>query len=122
MLGQLIERHEIRVGLRCFVFDGAVSPAVCDQPFVPSLVVLFGCPLWIGQRRYSVTFGYIRGERVTARRLERHPDGERDPWNRPLDEHVVLVLANWSYAGTGYTPCTPSAELALASADMARGR
>ena len=73
-------------------------------------------------RRYSVTFGYIRGERVTARRLERHPDGERDPWGRPLDDRVVLVLANWSYAGTGYTPCTPAAELALASADMARAR
>ena len=73
-------------------------------------------------RRYSVTFGYIRGERVTARRLERHPDGERDPWGRPLDDRVVLVLANWSYAGTGYTPRTPAAELALASADMARGR
>jgi hypothetical protein len=73
-------------------------------------------------RRYSVTFGYIRGERVTARRLERHPDGERDPWGRPLDERVVLVLANWRYAGTGYSPRTPGAELALASADMARAR
>ena len=73
-------------------------------------------------RRYSVTFGYIRGERVTARRLERHPDGERDPWGRPLDDRVVLVLANWTYAGTGYTPRTPAAELALASADMARAR
>jgi hypothetical protein len=72
-------------------------------------------------RRYSVIFGYIRGERVTARRLERHPDGERDPWGRPLDERVVLVLANWSYAGTGYSPRTPGAELALISADMARG-
>ena len=73
-------------------------------------------------RRYSVTFGYIRGERVTARRLERHPDGERDPWGRPLDDRVVLVLANWTYAGTGYTPRTPAAELALTSADMARAR
>jgi hypothetical protein len=73
-------------------------------------------------RRYSVTFGYIRGERVTARRLERHPDGERDPWGRPLDDRVVLVLADWSYAGTGYSPRMPAAELALASADMARAR
>jgi hypothetical protein len=73
-------------------------------------------------RRYSVTFGHIRGERVTKRRLERHPDGERDPWGRPLDETVVLMLASWSYAGTGYTPRTPGAELALASADMARAR
>ena len=72
-------------------------------------------------RRYSVTFGYIRGERATRRRAERHPDGERDPWGRPLDERVVLVLAEWSYAGTGYTPRTPGAELAILSADMARG-
>jgi hypothetical protein len=72
-------------------------------------------------RRYSVTFGYIRGERITKRRLERNPDGERDPWGRPLDETIVLVLANWSYAGTGYTPRTAAAELALTSADLARG-
>jgi hypothetical protein len=41
---------------------------------------------------------------------------------RALDERMVLVLANWSYAGTGYTPRTPGAELALVSADMARAR
>ena len=52
---------------------------------------------------------------------ERRPDGELDPWGRPLDERVVLVLADCSYAGTGYTPRTPGAELALLSADMARG-
>jgi hypothetical protein len=73
-------------------------------------------------RRYSVTFGHIRGERVTARRLERHPDGERDPWGRPLDDTVVLILASWTYAGTGYSTRTPGAELAAASADRARGR
>jgi hypothetical protein len=60
-------------------------------------------------RRYSVTFGYIRGERVTKRRLERHPDGEHDPWGRPVEERVVLVLANWSYA----VPATRRARLAL---------
>jgi hypothetical protein len=32
VLGQLIERHEIGVGLFCFVLDRAVPPAVCDQP------------------------------------------------------------------------------------------
>jgi hypothetical protein len=70
-------------------------------------------------RRYSVTFGYIRGERVTARRLERHPDGERDPWGRPLDDTVVLVVKTWVYAGTGYTS-TSEAELAISSAARAR--
>ncbi len=72
-------------------------------------------------RRYSVTFGQLRRARAEHRRLERYPDGERDPWGRPLDERVVLVLAHWTYAGTGYRPRTPAAELALVSADMARG-
>ena len=71
-------------------------------------------------RRYSVTFGQLRRARAEHRKLERYPDGERDPWGRPLDETIVLVLGNWSYAGTGYTPSTPDAELALASADRAR--
>jgi hypothetical protein len=72
-------------------------------------------------RRYSVTFGYIRGERTASRKAERWPDGERDPWGRPLDDTVVLILKDWSYAGTGHSTATAGAELALASADMARG-
>ena len=72
-------------------------------------------------RRYSVTFGYIRGERVTRRRLERWPDGERDPWGRPVDDAVVLILKTWRYAGTGYDPATPGAEMAIESAVRARG-
>ena len=46
----------------------------------------------------------------------------RDPWGRPLDDTVVLVLANWTYAGPGYAPRSLGAELALASADQARAR
>jgi hypothetical protein len=72
-------------------------------------------------RRYSVTFGRLRRARAEHRRLERWPDGECDPWGRPLDDTVVLILKSWSYAGTGYTPQTHGAELALASADLARG-
>lgn len=73
-------------------------------------------------RRYSVTFGHLRGARVQHRRAKRWPDGERDPWGRPLDESVVLLLKTWTYAGTGYAALSPAAELALTSADMARGR
>jgi hypothetical protein len=73
-------------------------------------------------RRYSVTFGHLRGERREHRRLERYPDGERDSWGRPLDDTVVLILKTWTYAGTGYSTATAGAELALALADMARGR
>jgi hypothetical protein len=82
----------------------------------------FGGHFLTKSRRYSVTFGQLRRARAEHRRLERWPDGERDPWGRPLDETVVLVFATWSYAGTGYSPRMPGAELALASADMARGR
>jgi hypothetical protein len=71
-------------------------------------------------RRYSVTFGTLRAARTGYRRAQRHPDGERDPWGRPLDDTVVLILKTWTYAGTGYTLYSPGTELALASADMAR--
>ena len=70
-------------------------------------------------RRYSVTFGQLRKARTDHRRQQRHPDGERDPWGRPLDETTVLVLTTWTYAGTGYTAAA-DAELALASAARAR--
>ncbi len=58
-------------------------------------------------RRYSVTFGALRAARTEHRRAQRHPGGERDPWGRPLDESVVLVLSTWTYTGTGYTPPRP---------------
>ena len=73
-------------------------------------------------RRYSVTFGQLRQARTVHRRAQRHPGGERDPWGRPLDETTVLILSTWTYAGTGYTALSSGAELALTSADMARGR
>jgi replication initiator protein RepSA len=71
-------------------------------------------------RRYSVTFGQLRAARTSYRRAQRHPDGERDPWGRPLDETVVLILTTWTYAGTSHNTATPGAELAAASAARAR--
>ena len=72
-------------------------------------------------RRYSVTFGELRAARTDHRRQQHHPDGERDPWGRPVDETAVLILKTWTYAGTGYDPATPGAELAIESAVRARG-
>ena len=70
-------------------------------------------------RRYSVTFGQLRTARADHRRATRPPDQDRDAWDRPLDETVVLVLGTiWTYAGIGHT--TPGAELAAASAARAR--
>jgi hypothetical protein len=70
-------------------------------------------------RRYSTTFGRLRRDRQDHRRSQRHPQGERDPWGRPLDDAVVLVLHTWTYAGTGYTT-TLGTQLALGSAARAR--
>ncbi len=70
-------------------------------------------------RRYSVTFGQLRRARTEHRKQQRHPNGEHDPWGRPLDDTIVLVLRTWTYAGAGYI-ATPDAELALASAARAR--
>jgi hypothetical protein len=70
-------------------------------------------------RHYSVTFSQLRAERRQYQRHLRYPDGERDPWGRPLDETVVLILKTWSYAGTGYGG-TAEAQMAFASAARAR--
>jgi hypothetical protein len=70
-------------------------------------------------RRYSVTFGQLRRARTEHRKAQRHPAGQHDPWGRPLDDTVVLVLSNWSYDGPACT-IAPAAELALAAADRAR--
>ena len=67
-------------------------------------------------RRYSVTFGQLRQARADHRRVQLYPDGERDPWGRPLDETVVLILKTWTYAGTDHDTATPGAELAAAVA------
>jgi hypothetical protein len=71
-------------------------------------------------RRYSVTFTTLRQARISHRRAQRHPDGEKDPWGRDLDDRIVLVISAWHYAGTGHHT-TAEHELALAAAARARG-
>ena len=70
-------------------------------------------------RAYSVTFAQLRTRRTDYRRAQRHPEGETDPWGRPLDERLVLVEATWIYAGTGHAT-TGQHALALAAAARAR--
>jgi hypothetical protein len=71
-------------------------------------------------RRYSITFGQLRQARADHRRAQRHPDGERDPWGRPVEDATVLILRTWTYAGPVRTLAAPGAELAAASAARAR--
>jgi Replication initiator protein, pSAM2 len=70
-------------------------------------------------RCYSVTFTRLRRDRITYRRQQHHPDGEKDPWGRHLDDRIVLIQASWHYAGTGHTTAAER-DLALASAARAR--
>ena len=70
-------------------------------------------------RRYSVTFGQLRTARKQHRQSQRHPDGELDPWGRPVDETTVLFIGSWTYAGNGYA-ASDEHLLALMSADNAR--
>jgi hypothetical protein len=72
-------------------------------------------------RRFSVTFGQLRTARQQHRRTQRHPDGELDPWGRPIDETTVLFLGDWHYAGSGYQASDAHA-LALMSSANARKR
>ena len=65
-------------------------------------------------RRYSVTFGQLRNARTEHRRAQHHPDGERDPWGRPLDETIVLVLEHLDLRRHRLHRSPPGAELALA--------
>jgi hypothetical protein len=70
-------------------------------------------------RAYSVTFGQLRTERRDYQRAQHHPGGELDPWGRPLDDTVVLVLKSWIVTGTGHLT---RAEADLAAASAARAR
>jgi hypothetical protein len=70
-------------------------------------------------QRYSTTFTGLRQRRITYRRAQRYPDGEKDPWGREIREQTVLVIAAWRYAGTGHAT-TAEAQLALAAAARAR--
>jgi hypothetical protein len=70
-------------------------------------------------RRYSVTFGQLRRARTQHRRRQHHPDGEHDPWGRPLDDTIVVIIRTWEFAGTGHQ--TPAdARLAMSAAARAR--
>jgi hypothetical protein len=70
-------------------------------------------------RRYSVTFGQLRRARADHQRAQRYPAGEQDPWGRPLNDTIVLVLKTFEYAGSDH-PVHGSRQLALASAARAR--
>jgi hypothetical protein len=71
-------------------------------------------------RRYSTTFTVLRRARAAFARRRRACDGvPLDAWGRPEDDQAVIVVASWSYVGSGYQT-TGEAWLAASAAARAR--
>ena len=80
----------------------------------------FGGPFSTKSRRYSTTLGALRRARVAyAIRRRRGHALPLDAWGRPEDEQAVMVVASWSYVGSGYQT-TGEAWLAASAAARAR--
>jgi hypothetical protein len=71
-------------------------------------------------RRYSTTLGALRRARVAyASRRCRGDALPLDAWGQPEDDQAVIVVASWSYLGSGYQT-TGEAWLAASAAARAR--
>ena len=80
----------------------------------------FGGHFSTKSRRYSTTLGALRRARVTHTIRRRRGDTlPLDAWGRAEGDLAVLVVASWSYLGSGYQS-TGEAWLAASAAARAR--
>ena len=80
----------------------------------------FGGHFSTKSRRYSTTLGALRRARVAyAIRRRRGDTLPLDAWGRPEDDQAVIVVASWTYLGSGYQT-TGEAWLAASAAARAR--
>jgi hypothetical protein len=80
----------------------------------------FGGHFSTKSRRYSTTLGALRRARVSyAIRRRRGGALPLDAWGQPEDEQTAIVVATWSYIGSGYQT-TGEAWLAASAAARAR--
>ena len=62
----------------------------------------FGGHFSTKSRRYSITLGALRRARVAYAIHRRRGDTlPLDAWGRPEDDQAVIVVASWSYVGSG---------------------
>ena len=78
-------------------------------------------PFLTKSRRYSTTLGALRRARAEHAIRARFGGEPRDAWGRPAGAGGVVVLAQWRFAGRGYTT-RADADLAAAMAEEARLR
>ena len=82
----------------------------------------FGGHFATKSRAYSTTFGALRAARSSAMRRANAATAAHPEQLTPQDhEDQVLIVGDWTYAGTGWRT-TADAALALAAADAARSR
>jgi hypothetical protein len=79
----------------------------------------FGGHFSTKSRRYSTTLGALRRARVAYARRRRCDTLPLDAWGRPEDDQAIIVVASWSYLGSGYQT---TGEAWLASSAAARAR
>jgi len=79
----------------------------------------FGGHFSTKSRRYSTTLGALRRARVAYAIRRRGVTLTLDAWGRPEDDQAVIVIASWSYLGSGYQT-TGEAWLAASAAARAR--
>jgi hypothetical protein len=80
----------------------------------------FGGHFSTKSRRYSTTLGALRRARIAyAIRRRRGNALPLDAWGRPEADQAVMVVAAWSYIGSGYQT-TGEAWLAASAAARAR--
>ena len=99
-----------------------LSPADCkpaDRYGRWAHMLGYGGHFLTNSRRYSVTLGQLRQARAEHQRAARQPEGETDPWGRPVDERTVLIIKTWDYAGTEHAHSS-GRQLAVSAAARAR--
>jgi hypothetical protein len=114
-----VPAHVVELIRACFELDG--------QPSLRRLrlrkwahMLGFGGHFSTKSRRYSTTLGALRRSRVVyAIRRRRGATLPLDAWGRPEDDQAVIVVASWSYLGSGYQS-TGEAWLAASAAARAR--
>jgi hypothetical protein len=73
-------------------------------------------------RRYSTTMTALRRARVAFAKRRRARDGiPLDAWDRPEDDEAAIVVATWTFVGSGYAT-EGERWLALSAAARARER
>jgi hypothetical protein len=114
-----VPAHVVELVRACFELSGRPSLARLRLRKWAHMLG-FGGHFSTKSRRYSTTLGALRRAQVTYAVRRRRGDAlPLDAWGRFEDDQAVIVVASWSYIGSGYQS-TGEAWLAASAAARAR--